>query len=230
MAISFDIKQVGADALMLYFAQEPSPGLCTTIGSVAATIEQHLQGDLIDMVPSFTSLLLIFDPLQLSHIDLIKRIRAATCNIEEGTTQPGKEVRLPVYYSPESGPDLEALADHAGLGIDEVISLHSATSYHVYAIGFAPGFAYLGDVDARISRPRLDTPRTHVPQGAVAIANRQTAVYPAASPGGWNLIGLCPTKMFDAYADTKMPIQVGDSVKFEPVGRAEFLKLGGVLP
>jgi KipI family sensor histidine kinase inhibitor len=99
----------------------------------------------------------------------------------------------------------------------------------VYAIGFAPGFAYLGEVDKRIAAARLATPRQKVPRGAVGIADRQTAVYPAVSPGGWNLIGLCPQRMFDPVARPTMPVAVGDRVKFDAISRDEFLALGGEL-
>jgi KipI family sensor histidine kinase inhibitor len=136
---------------------------------------------------------------------------------------------LPVYYAGEVGEDLESLAQHAGLSTAEVIDLHSSTEYRVYAIGFAPGFAYLGQVDERIAAPRLTTPRLKVPRGAVAIADRQTAVYPAVSPGGWNLIGRCPVRMFDPDAEPTMPVTVGDRVRFEPVSRERFLALGGEL-
>nr|WP_269473309.1 carboxyltransferase domain-containing protein [Kineobactrum salinum] len=121
------------------------------------------------------------------------------------------------------------MAQQAGLSVEDVIALHSATEYRVYAIGFAPGFAYLGEVDPRIAMPRLATPRPRVPRGAVAIADRQTAVYPAVSPGGWNLIGLCPRRMFDPDASPTMPVAVGDRVRFEPISRARFLELGGEL-
>jgi KipI family sensor histidine kinase inhibitor len=134
-----------------------------------------------------------------------------------------------VYYAADVGEDLESLAQHAGLSTAEVIDLHSSTEYRVYAIGFAPGFAYLGQVDERIAAPRLTTPRLKVPRGAVAIADRQTAVYPAVSPGGWNLIGRCPVRMFDPDAEPTMPVTVGDRVRFEPVSRERFLALGGDL-
>jgi KipI family sensor histidine kinase inhibitor len=134
-----------------------------------------------------------------------------------------------VYYAAEVGEDLEPLAARAGLSTDEVIALHCGTDYRVYAIGFAPGFAYLGQVDERIAAPRLATPRLKVPRGAVAIADRQTAVYPAVSPGGWNLIGRCPVRMFDPNAEPIMPVAVGDRVRFESVSRERFLALGGDL-
>jgi KipI family sensor histidine kinase inhibitor len=115
------------------------------------------------------------------------------------------------------------------LSVEQVIEIHQSIEYRVYAIGFAPGFAYLGEVDERIAAPRLATPRKKVPKGAVAIADRQTAVYPAQSPGGWNLIGLCPTDMFDPGAEEIMPVSVGDKVKFSAISRTDFLQLGGQL-
>jgi KipI family sensor histidine kinase inhibitor len=140
-----------------------------------------------------------------------------------------RTVVLPVYYAPEVGIDLESLAERAGLSVSKVIDLHASSEYRVYAIGFAPGFAYLGEVDERIAAPRLATPRASVPRGSVAIADRQTAVYPSVSPGGWNLIGRCPVPMFDPGAQPCMPVAVGDTVHFEPISRERFLTLGGDL-
>ena len=127
----------------------------------------------------------------------------------------------------ESGPDLSNLAKIANLSINEVITIHQQVEYRVYAVGFAPGFAYLGNVDKRIAAPRLSTPRLRVPRGAVAIADQQTAVYPSESPGGWNLIGLCPTLMFDPNKIPSMPVKTGDRVKFKAIERNEFIELGG---
>ena len=141
----------------------------------------------------------------------------------------GDLLTLPVYYDLESGPDLEIIAELGNISIDEVITIHQQQEYRVYAIGFAPGFAYLGEVDERIAAPRLATPRQKVPRGAVAIADRQTAVYPAVSPGGWNLIGLCPTRMFDPDKQPSMPVKVGDRIKFSAITRDEFLAQGGEL-
>jgi KipI family sensor histidine kinase inhibitor len=134
-----------------------------------------------------------------------------------------------VYYHPESGADLEQLGAERGLSWQEVVDIHCGREYRVYAIGFAPGFAYLGDVDERIAAPRLSTPRQKVPRGAVAIADRQTAIYPAESPGGWNLIGRSPLRMFDPLTAPPMPVAVGDRVRFSPIDRAAFLAAGGQL-
>jgi KipI family sensor histidine kinase inhibitor len=156
-------------------------------------------------------------------------LQQALSNLDGNESTSGQLVTLPVYYSEESGPDLNVVAKLRNISIEDVIEIHQQQEYRVYAIGFAPGFAYLGEVDERIAAPRLSTPRQKVPRGAVAIADRQTAVYPAQSPGGWNLIGLCPTRMFNPELQPSMPVQVGDRIRFKAIERDEFLQLGGEL-
>ncbi|MDH4039116.1 MAG: 5-oxoprolinase subunit PxpB [Gammaproteobacteria bacterium] len=222
-----ELHSAGENALILYLGRETSPEVAARVHAASAAIEAALGDDLVDLVPSYASILVIYDALRTDHLDVGHRLRAALSDLAENASLEGRSVILPVYYSPETGADLEALAARAGLSVDDVISIHSGTEYRVYAIGFAPGFAYLGQVDERIAAPRLATPRLKVPRGAVAIADRQTAVYPAVSPGGWNLIGRCPTRMFDPLATPPMPVAVGDRVRFEPVSRERFLALGG---
>jgi KipI family sensor histidine kinase inhibitor len=224
-----ELHQAGECALMLYLGDTTSPEISARVQAAASAVEQALGSDLVDLVPSYASLLVIYDPLATDHYHVARRVRDAVEALDNLAAIDSREVCLPVYYHPEAGADLESLAARAGLSVDEVIALHSETEYRVYAIGFAPGFAYLGQVDERIAAPRLATPRQRVPRGAVAIADRQTAVYPAPSPGGWNLIGRCPTRMFDPAAKPTMPVSVGDRVRFEPVSRARFLELGGEL-
>jgi len=224
------LHTAGENALIAYLGEETSPEVSGRVQAAAIAIEAALGEVLIDLVPSYASLLIIYDALLADHMNVSARIRAAVRDIESNTAiGKGHTLVLPVYYSPESGEDLEALASGANITIDEVIALHSGMEYRVYAIGFAPGFAYLGEVDERIAAPRLASPRTKVPRGAVAIADRQTAVYPAVSPGGWNLIGRCPVRMFNPGANPTMPVSVGDRVRFEAIDRDQFLHLGGDL-
>ncbi|MCB1687902.1 MAG: 5-oxoprolinase subunit PxpB, partial [Halioglobus sp.] len=183
----------GEDALMLYLGERADAQTLAQVQASAAAIEQALGDELVDLVPSYASLLVLYDPLRSNRYDIARRIRSALQNPGPASAATGRTVVLPVYYAAETGADLESLAARAGLSTAQVIDLHSATEYRVYAIGFAPGFAYLGEVDARIAAPRLSTPRARVPRGSVAIADQQTAVYPSESPGGWNLIGRCPT-------------------------------------
>ena len=231
MAQQHPISIAGENSLIVYFGDKPSPQLAGQIAETAEWLRQTMGDRLIDLVPSYGSLLVIYQPLLTDHFQVRSLIRQALQQLgtDKQQSQTGALVSLPVYYSPESGPDLQSLADRAELSIEDVIAIHQQTEYRVYAIGFAPGFAYLGEVDERIAAPRLATPRQNVPRGGVAIADRQTAVYPAQSPGGWNLIGLCPQLMFDPSAEPSMPVQVGDRVTFRAIDREEFMALGGEL-
>jgi KipI family sensor histidine kinase inhibitor len=224
-----ELHSAGEDALIVYLGQDTSPEVSAMVQAATLAVEPALGEDLVDLVPSYASLLIIYDPMRTDHLQVAHRVREAIAALQSAPAESGRSVALPVYYAPESGEDLESLAATTGLSTDEVIAIHSEEEYRVYAIGFAPGFAYLGQVDERIAAPRLVTPRQRVPRGAVAIADRQTAVYPAVSPGGWNLIGRCPVRMFDPKANPSMPVAVGDRVRFEPINRQRFLDLGGEL-
>jgi KipI family sensor histidine kinase inhibitor len=223
------ICNAGEDALIVYLGEETNPQTSQAVQAASAAITAALGRDLVDLVPSYASILVIYNLLRTDHFRVRQQVDACLATLLSGEQTESRLVSLPAWYSTESGPDLESLANNAGLSIEEVIELHQATEYQVYAIGFAPGFAYLGQVDERIAAPRLSTPRQKVPRGAVAIADRQTAVYPAPSPGGWNLIGLCPTAMFNPDTDPIMPVNVGDRVRFEAIDKARYLELGGEL-
>lgn len=233
MSTEKTIAIAGENALIVYFSDKPGAAVSTEIANTAKKLQTYLGATLIDLVPSYASLLVIFDPFKTDHHSVNRAIctaiNASTKSAPAARTTSQPLVTLPVYYSSESGPDLHSVADNAELSVEEVVSLHQQGEYQVYAIGFAPGFAYLGEVDPRIATARLATPRQHVPRGSVAIADRQTAVYPSDSPGGWNLIGRCPTLMFNPQATPSMAVAVGDRVRFEAIDRATFIAMGGVL-
>jgi inhibitor of KinA len=131
-------------------------------------------------------------------------------------------VRIPVCYGGDLGPDLASVASFAGMQEDDVVSAHAATTYRVFMLGFVPGFAYLGIVDERIAMPRHSTPRVRVPLGSVGIAGVQTGVYPAETPGGWQLIGRTPVKPFEPSRENPFLMKAGDSVQFYPIDRNEY--------
>lgn len=224
-----DIRIAGETALILYFGEGISPVQLARVQRAVALIDGDKTLPVVDMIPSYSSLVVVYDPGRINYRTLRQRLRALLANSAGSEKKSGKTLTLPVYYSLESGPDLHAMAASRNLTPEDIIGLHSAREYLVYAIGFAPGFAYLGEVDSALATPRRATPRLSVPRGSVAIADTQTAVYPATSPGGWNLIGLCPTPLFDPAAKEPMPVAVGDRVRFKPVSKREFLRLGGSL-
>ena len=196
---------------------------------MAAALSQ-VEG-IIDCVPSYTTLLVMFDSDRYDRFKITATIQAITDQLDTQSDQQNaqREVVIPVYYGPEVGPDLEDVAQHCGLTTDEVISLHSGTRYRAYAIGFSPGFAFLGNTPEALRMPRKTTPRLKVPRGSVAIAEQQTAVYPNSSPGGWQILGRTPVALVDWESDSLALIQVGDSIRFDPISREDFLAQGGQL-
>lgn len=222
------ITVAGENSVIVYFSERPCTRTSSLIASTAEQLDIALASKIIDLVPSYTSLLVVYDVTKIDYLTIEKAIYAVVSTSSDKPLTIGKSIELPVYYSLETGPDLQRLADHTKLSIDDVISIHQQTEYTVYAMGFAPGFAYLGETDEKIAMPRLATPRAEVPKGAIGIADRQTAIYPAESPGGWNLIGQCPTAMFKPNQKPSTLVEVGDKVRFKAISRDEFIQLGGI--
>ena len=182
---------------------------------------------LVDLVPSYTTLMVHYDLTALTPAQARALIDQALTDLQPQAQGSGQCHVLPVWYDLSVGPELNLLSQRSGLAVEEVIRRHSAHEYQVFALGFAPGFAFMGLVDELLATPRLNTPRKRVAAGSVGIAERQTAAYPVVSPGGWNLIGRTPAKLFDRERDGYSLMQPGDTVRFAPVSHAEFVNLGG---
>lgn len=224
------INDASENSIIVYFGSETSDSISNQINAFCIHMKTNYQTYIIDLISSYASVLLIFDVPNISHSEIKRIVRASLAKLEKSSRKSGvseekQVITLPVLYGGENGPDLSTIAKNAGISEREVISIHESKPYLVYAIGFAPGFAYLGEVDPKIATPRLETPRQTVPKGAVAIADRQTAVYPAESPGGWNIIGICPIPMFNSLSPPYMPVSVGDTVKFESIDENQFDKI-----
>lgn len=220
------IEPVGAEALLLVLADEPDSRLPQRIAQLAAVMRQHFGHRLRELVPGWTTLLLHYDLLHTDHLRLAAELAPLLEQWQRSATveQAGRLHELPVWYG---GEDLAAVADACGLSPAQVIELHAGVEYRVGAIGFAPGFAYLGELDTRLALPRRGTPRTRVPAGSLAIAERQTAIYPQASPGGWHLLGLCPTAMFDPTREPPCPLALGGRVRFVPIDERTYRRERG---
>jgi antagonist of KipI len=180
-----------------------------------------------ELVPTYRSLMIVFDPLIIGRKKLVERVLDLL-----GTMGPGgpaevrkKVIRIPVCYGGEFGPDLDFVAGRNGLSTEEVIRIHSSDPYRVYMLGFSPGFPYLGGMSERIAAPRLEKPRQQVPAGSVGIAGRQTGIYPVDSPGGWRIIGRTPLRLFNPGSSKPFPVSPGDAIRFEPIDAEEFRRL-----
>ncbi|MBQ0742329.1 MAG: 5-oxoprolinase subunit PxpB [Pseudomonas sp.] len=184
--------------------------------------------DLIDLVPSYTTLMLHYNGQQLSEAEALRRVHAALDNLQPASTaNQGQLHQIQVWYDPSVGPDLPRLAQLSGLSMEGIIERHCARDYSVFALGFVPGFAYMGLVQPELAAPRLSTPRKKVPAGSVGIAERQTAVYPLVSPGGWNLLGRTATRLFDPQREGYSLLTPGDRVRFVAIDRETFIDQGG---
>lgn len=182
---------------------------------------------LIDLVPSYTTLMLHYDCLCLTHAEARRRIEGVLAMLEPAGAGVGKIHEIPVWYDESVGPDLVRVAQRAEISVAEVVRRHSEHQYHVFALGFAPGYGFMGLVAAELATPRLTTPRRRVLAGSVGIADRQTAIYPLLSPGGWNILGRTTVPLFE-YARRGEPLlNPGDRVRFVPISREEFVRQGG---
>ncbi|MFN3268260.1 MAG: 5-oxoprolinase subunit PxpB [Zestosphaera sp.] len=195
------------------------------------TLKKELSGGIKELVTGIVSLALFYDPREISSNDLIKKVEELwgwSQSIELSHVYKPRSFVIPVSYGSDFGPDLPSVAAWAGLREEEVIAIHTSTSYTCYTIGFTPGFIYLGEVDSRIAVPRLETPRIRIPAGSVGIAGKMTGVYGIEGPGGWRLIGRTPLTMFDYGRNPPTPIAPGDLISFKSIPLENFKSLEGV--
>lgn len=174
------------------------------------------------VVPSYCTLSVHYDPLKIGFDVLKNMLLELESRLNQADIPEPRTIDIPVCYGQDFGPDIEFVAQHNGIGVNEVIRMHTGSAYHIYAIGFAPGFCYLGGLNPRLHAPRLETPRVLVPAGSVGIAGAQTGVYPQASPGGWRLIGRTPLRLFDPERQQPIPYQAGDTIRFRSISIDEF--------
>lgn len=182
---------------------------------------------LIDLVPAYTTLMLHYDICQLDEAQARRLVLQSLQGPQPLRSGQGEQHHIAVWFDRSVGPDLQRIGQRSGLAAEEIIQRFCTRTYHAFALGFAPGFAYMGLVEPTLATPRLDTPRRRVPAGSLGIAERQTAIYPLVSPGGWNLIGRTPVRLFDRDRDGFSLLRPGDRVRFRPVDHSEFLDLGG---
>ncbi|RUR33192.1 5-oxoprolinase subunit PxpB [Vreelandella nanhaiensis] len=194
----------------------------------ADTALRHAFGDaLIDLVPSYTTLLIHYDCRAMAFVEATSLARDALKDLQPADTQNGQLHEIPVWYDESVGPELPQVAKRAGLSVEQLIERHCGHDYCVFALGFAPGYGFMGLVDEDLATPRLKTPRRRVAAGSVGIADRQTAIYPLLSPGGWNILGRTAVPLFE-YARRGEPLfRPGDKVRFMSISKAEFEAAGG---
>lgn len=210
------IHPLGESAVTVSWGTTVSPALSASVLAAAHAIHAATLPGVVEIVPGYAALSIFYDPLHLDGAVLIRRLEALLQDPGLPLASPprGREHILPVRYD---GPDLDEVARQTGLGRAGVVRHHANRWYRVYLLGFVPGFAYLGELDPALELARRGTPRKRVPAGSVAIAGRQTAVYPLDTPGGWHLLGHTDVPLFDPSRDPPALLHPGDLVRFEPV-------------
>ena len=219
------ILTAGDSSLLIEFGKEISPEINQKLtATVQLMKEQHIEG-VVDMIPAFCSLLINYDPRVIRYEELKNRIKNLVKVDVKAQAGKKKVFEIPVCYGGEFGPDIENIAKHAGLTVEEVIEIHSSRDYLIYMLGFLPGFTYLGGLDERIHTPRLANPRVKINAGSVGIGGSQTGIYPLDSPGGWQLMGMTPVKTYDPDRETPILVEAGDYIRFVPVSEEEYYRI-----
>lgn len=216
----------GDQALMVEMGDRISDETNIQVRNLTLALEKLNLPGIISLLPTYTSLLISYDSMIQSSSNLQSRIEDLQDGLTDHHTNNHQILNIPTLYGGEYGPDLEFVASHTGISVDEVVNIHSATKYRVHMMGFTPGFPYLGGLPEQLTTPRLDTPRIAIPAGSVGIADNQTGFYPISSPGGWRLIGRTPLKMFDPEIEPPSILAVGDYVQFTSIDtEKEYLEM-----
>ncbi|MBQ1491202.1 MAG: 5-oxoprolinase subunit PxpB [Blautia sp.] len=222
--MELDIRPVGDSALTIVFGNRIAPEINEAVARARRYLKERGVWGVTEYVQTYASLMVHYDPFRIRYEELVFLLQEALAEMEgEEKEGQGKTLLIPVCYGGEYGPDLDFVCQHTGLSREEVISRHSSETYRIYMLGFLPGFVYLGGMDPSLSTPRLKSPRKEVPMGAVGIAGGQTGVYPMASPGGWQLIGRTPLRLYDPQREEAILYEPGDFIRFVAINEEEFL-------
>jgi len=208
------IAPLGDSSLFIQLGDEIDLAVNQNVHALADLINISSLDGIVESVPAYSTLLVHYDPLILSFTQVKNDLRAKLSQIGETRSRKSRQIEVPVRYGGQYGPDLEFVASHCGLQVEDVVRIHSERAYTIFMMGFAPGFPYMGKLDDAIVAPRMETPRTRVPAGAVAIAGSQTGIYPIDSPGGWRLIGRTSLRLFDPESESPFLFSPGDQVRF----------------
>ena len=212
----------GDSAIVMEFGNEVSKEINAKIRQVIKLVEEEKIDGIIELTPTYRSLTVKYDPIKISYKDLVNKLKEFENVESDNSENKVKLVEIPTVYGGEYGPDIAFVAEHAGLSEEEVVKIHTGTDYLVYMLGFAPGFTYLGGMDEKIATPRLKSPRLKIAAGSVGIAGSQTGMYPSESPGGWQLIGRTPLKLYDENKEPPVFVNAGDYIRYVSISEDEY--------
>ena len=219
------IRLSGDRAILVEYGDAIDPAVNEKVRAMTALVKRSLPEGVEAVIPAYRNLSLLYDPLLASPERLLSLLEGLEARLGEVEIPPPRIVEIPVLYGGEHGPDLGIVAEHSRLTEAEVVAIHTGTDYPIYMVGFTPGFCYLGGLDRRIHTPRRKTPRTLLPGGSVGIAEAQTGMYPVDSPGGWQIIGRTPLRLFAPERENPFLYEAGDRIRFVPVSGEEYERI-----
>ncbi len=223
--MDYSFSPLGDQAIILEIGNEINEETHHRVRAVTALLETDPPQWMTEFIPAFTTVSIVYSPLHISYGEAKLELAALLKKASEITLPPPRTIEIPVCYGGDHGSDLEYVARHNGLSAEEVIAIHTGASYTVHMIGFAPGFPYLGGMSEKIAAPRKVSPRVTIPERSVGIAGNQTGVYPISTPGGWQLIGRTPTRLFLPDHEIPSLLSAGDTVVFRQITADEYQTL-----
>lgn len=215
----------GDKAITVEFGDEIKEEINKLVRSMSYAINNKNIKGIIEIIPTYRSISIQYNPLIISMKELIDKLKEIYINIDSIQLPSAKIIEIPTVYGGEYGPDIEFVAQHNNISTEEVIKLHTSVDYLIYMLGFTPGFTYLGGLPKEIETPRLKTPRTKIPAGSTGIAGKQTGIYPIESPGGWQLIGRTPLKLYDPKRNPPIILNAGDYLRFISIDEKEYKEI-----
>lgn len=215
----------GDSVFLVRFGDEISEEINRKLRVYFLVLEKENVPGIIECIPSYTDLMVLYDPLLIRYKDLLIRLKEIAKNCDKVDIPEARTVEIPVLYGAKFGEDIQDVVVHTGLSEKEIVEYHSQKEYLVYMLGFTPGFCYLGGMNPKIATPRKEIPSEKIVAGSVGIAGEQTGIYPIDSPGGWQIIGRTPLRLFDANRNPEFLIQAGDYLKFYPISEDQYYQM-----
>lgn len=215
----------GDSAFLVKFGDEISEEINRDLRAYFIAFNEKKIKGVIECIPSYTDLMVLYDPLIIQYKALLHQLKQIAENIKDISIPEARTIEIPVLYGQPFGEDIQAVQSHTKMSEQEIIKAHSENKYLVYMLGFTPGFCYLGGMNPQIATPRKEVPSQKILAGSVGIASQQTGIYPIDSPGGWQVIGRTPLRLFDPGRKPEFLIQAGDYLKFYPISEEDYHKM-----